>query len=454
MVVEPFRGRWTPSTVKSAVRRVRWVSEQAGAASADLPIRVPRRPRRQRAERSRGPGRRVPVPLRPGDRRPRLQGHLLRRRVRGARAERRPEPADRLPGQHRSAPAVLRPRDRSRRPTGSRPCGSRSRTPRSRAAPTSSGSTTPSSSPSIGEHLWKFDVNRLTKAEQVAPHGLKIPHAMKRTASGRYIVYGGMDHPTSGEASEVGVLDTGHRGGRAGSRCRPPAGTSSATRCSTSSTRSRSGSTPPTAPTGEHWGMAWLRQYAFEIDAEDGQVLRHWAADRDLPAHINSDVTHLRLRAHLLHRWQPHRGPRRPADAEPAPADRRAPRRAGEPAPLTAPVGADAWPTSVLARQLLQQRRAARRGAAGQPRRARRRHLRLPALGRPDACSSPPTAGRTTSPSTTTRRSRSATASSCPSSRSSTRGWPPWGDPRLGFHHSYLVSPDAPRPTPSPAGAR
>jgi hypothetical protein len=21
-----------------------------------------------------------------------------------------------------------------------------------------------------------------------------------------------------------------------------------------------------------------------------------------------------------------------------------------------------------------------------------------------------------------------------------------WGDPRLGFHHSYLVSPDAPRP--------
>jgi hypothetical protein len=37
--------------------------------------------------------------------------------------------------------------------------------------------------------------------------------------------------------------------------------------------------------------MAWLRQYAFEIDAEDGRVVRHWAADRDLPAHVNSDVT-------------------------------------------------------------------------------------------------------------------------------------------------------------------
>ena len=61
---------------------------------------------------------------------------------------------------------------------------------------------------SIGEHLWKFDVNRLTKAEMVAPHHLKLPHAMKTTASGRYIVYGGMDHPSRGEAREVGILDT------------------------------------------------------------------------------------------------------------------------------------------------------------------------------------------------------------------------------------------------------
>ncbi len=60
----------------------------------------------------------------------------------------------------------------------------------------------------IGEHLWRFDVNRLTKAEVVAPHGLKVPHAMKQTASGRYIVYGGMDHPARGEAREVGILDT------------------------------------------------------------------------------------------------------------------------------------------------------------------------------------------------------------------------------------------------------
>lgn len=143
---------------------------------------------------------------------------------------------------------------------------------------------------SIGEHLWKFDVNRLTKAEVVAPHQLRVPHAMRTTASGRYIVYGGMDHPSRGEAREVGILDTvtGNV-----SRVALP------TTCwhlvahpvldvfYAVSFRVQPGDGRDWA----HWGMAWLRQYAFEIDAEDGRILRHWAADRDVPAHINSDVT-------------------------------------------------------------------------------------------------------------------------------------------------------------------
>jgi hypothetical protein len=39
------------------------------------------------------------------------------------------------------------------------------------------------------------------------------------------------------------------------------------------------------------WAMAHLKEYAFEIDAASGRVLRHWAAGRDVPAHINSDIT-------------------------------------------------------------------------------------------------------------------------------------------------------------------
>ncbi len=143
---------------------------------------------------------------------------------------------------------------------------------------------------SIGEHLWQFDVNRLSKAEQIAPHRLKVPHAMKRTASGRFIVYGGMDHPAHGEAREVGVLDTVTGQVRRVELpttcwhlvCHPVLDVFYAI-----SFRVH----PADRTDWGRWGMAWLRQYAFEVDAESGVVLRHWAADRNLPVHINSDVT-------------------------------------------------------------------------------------------------------------------------------------------------------------------
>jgi hypothetical protein len=39
------------------------------------------------------------------------------------------------------------------------------------------------------------------------------------------------------------------------------------------------------------WAMAYFKEYAFEIDAADKRVLRHWAGGREIPAHINSDLT-------------------------------------------------------------------------------------------------------------------------------------------------------------------
>ena len=39
------------------------------------------------------------------------------------------------------------------------------------------------------------------------------------------------------------------------------------------------------------WAMAFFKEYAFEIDAAEKRVLRHWACGREIPSHINSDVT-------------------------------------------------------------------------------------------------------------------------------------------------------------------
>lgn len=142
----------------------------------------------------------------------------------------------------------------------------------------------------IGDSLYKFDVTRLTKAERLGPHGLKVPHAMKRTASGRYVVFGGMDHPSQGEAREVGIFDLVTGDIRRISlpatcwhiACHPVLDLFYAV-----SFRVR----PADGQDWQRWGMAYLRQYVYEVDADDGQVMRHWVADRDVPAHINSDVT-------------------------------------------------------------------------------------------------------------------------------------------------------------------
>lgn len=144
----------------------------------------------------------------------------------------------------------------------------------------------------VGEHFYACDVDRLDTPERLGAHGVKLPHAMKISASGRYIVYGSMDQPADGrdgEARHIGIW-TRYTG------------------------EVRIVDLPATcwhliqhpkedlvyavsfrvAPQDGHdwhqWGMAWLKEYVFEIDVATARVRRHWVAGRDIPAHINSDI--------------------------------------------------------------------------------------------------------------------------------------------------------------------
>ncbi len=141
----------------------------------------------------------------------------------------------------------------------------------------------------IGESLWQMDLNRLDKGERLGGHGVKAPHAIKKTASGRFLVYGGMDHPGRGEAREVGIFDMHTRTAR---RVVLPA------TCWHVVAHPREDIfyalsfrvQPQDGRDWHEWSMAYLKEYVFEIDAETGQVLRHWSAGQDTPGHINSDV--------------------------------------------------------------------------------------------------------------------------------------------------------------------
>ena len=142
----------------------------------------------------------------------------------------------------------------------------------------------------IGDFFYRFDLNDLSRGERLGPHLVKLPHAMKLTASGRYLVYGSMDHPQYGEAREVGIWDM--KTGQA-SRLQLPA------TCWHVIAHPKedwfyavSFRVLPQENVDYHeWAMAFLKEYAFEIDASAVQVRRHWSCGRETPAHINSDIT-------------------------------------------------------------------------------------------------------------------------------------------------------------------
>lgn len=145
----------------------------------------------------------------------------------------------------------------------------------------------------IGEHFYRFSLGQLTQPERLAPHRVKLPHAMKLTHSGRYLCYGSMDNPAggaAGEARHVGILDM-HTGD---SRVVPLPAT-----CWHLVAHERDDVfycvsfrvSPQDYVDYHEWAIAFLKEYAFEIDATEGRVLRHWSAGREVPAHINSDIT-------------------------------------------------------------------------------------------------------------------------------------------------------------------
>jgi hypothetical protein len=144
----------------------------------------------------------------------------------------------------------------------------------------------------IGRNFYRFCVDRLGHAERLVEHGVKLPHAMKRTASGRYIVYGSMDNPAegaAGEARHVGILDLQTMTVRVVPL--PATCWHLAVHPSEDLFYAVSFRVMPQDHVDWHeWAIAYLKEYAFEIDAASASVRRHWSAGREIPAHINSDI--------------------------------------------------------------------------------------------------------------------------------------------------------------------
>jgi hypothetical protein len=141
----------------------------------------------------------------------------------------------------------------------------------------------------LGPDFYLFDMDDLHKPERLGPHGVTLPHAIKRSATGRYLFYGAMDHDRSGYANQVGIFDLETRTHRVvklpatvwhlGIHPTKDVFYAPTQRC-----------TPQGDMEFVEYTMAHFKNYLFEICGETATVLRHASIPKDLPGFLTSDV--------------------------------------------------------------------------------------------------------------------------------------------------------------------
>jgi hypothetical protein len=140
----------------------------------------------------------------------------------------------------------------------------------------------------LGDHFVRFAAGDLGRGERLGPHGVTLPHAVKRSPSGRYLFYGAMDHDARGFARQAGIFDL--QAGSARSIGLP------ATVWHLGVHPSRDLFYAPTqrcTPDGRgfnEYTIAHFKNYLFEIDGEAGEVARHLTIPKEMPAALTSDV--------------------------------------------------------------------------------------------------------------------------------------------------------------------
>jgi hypothetical protein len=140
----------------------------------------------------------------------------------------------------------------------------------------------------LGPDFHLFELDRLDRPERLGPHGVTLPHALKRSPSGRYLFYGAMDHDARGFANEAGVFDL--------EKLQANVVSLPATVWHLGVHPTRDVFYAPTqrcAPQGTEfveYTIAHFKNYLFEIDGPSATVTRHLAIPKDLPGALTSDV--------------------------------------------------------------------------------------------------------------------------------------------------------------------
>lgn len=141
----------------------------------------------------------------------------------------------------------------------------------------------------LGDDFYEVRMDDLAHPKKLGPHGVTLPHAIKRSPSGRYLFYGAMDHDHRGYARQMGIFDL-----QSGT---PRVVHLPATAWHLGVHPTRDVFYAPSqqcAPQGQgefgEYTIAHVKNYLFEIDGASARVTRHLAIPKDMPGALTSDV--------------------------------------------------------------------------------------------------------------------------------------------------------------------
>jgi hypothetical protein len=140
----------------------------------------------------------------------------------------------------------------------------------------------------LGPDFYAFDFDDLANPVRLGAHGVTLPHAIKRSPSGKYLFYGAMDHDAKGYANQVGIFELATNQARV---VKLPA---TAWHLGVHPTKDVFyAPTQRCAPQdGEfvEYTIAHFKNYLFEVDGPSATVVRHLSIPKDLPGALTSDV--------------------------------------------------------------------------------------------------------------------------------------------------------------------
>ena len=144
----------------------------------------------------------------------------------------------------------------------------------------------------VGDHLYKFNINRLSKPENLGPHRLYNAHEIRWDQERQYILIGDLG-PDYKDARQIAVFDLKESDPEKRSRviklpetvwhCTVHPSKAVGYAC-TYSTSSDNGNYI-------EWSPSYAREYIFEVDLSTAKITRTWSCGAEFPIHLNSDVS-------------------------------------------------------------------------------------------------------------------------------------------------------------------